>query len=97
MDSILIRPVFTEQSMKNAENSKFTFIVTLTASKDEVKKAIEEKYKVKVLDIASVIVKNKVKRIGKRRTEKTLGKYKKAVVKVQKGQKIAEFELGEKK
>lgn len=97
MDSILIRPVISEQSLQNAENGKFTFIVKLSADKDEIKKAVEEKYSVKVLDIASTIVKNKVKRVGKKRTKKTTGSYKKAVIKVQKGQKISEFELGEKK
>lgn len=95
--NVLIRPVFTEKSMKDADNSVFTFIVGLTDGKDAVKKAVEEAYGVKVLDIATSVVKGKVKRIGKKRTRKTITAYKKALVQVQKGQKIAEFELGEKK
>lgn len=97
MDSVLIMPVISEKSIKDAENSRFTFIVRLDADKNEVKKAVEEKYGVNVLDIASAVVKNKIKRVGKKRTKKTLGSYKKAVVVVKKGQKISEFELGEKK
>lgn len=97
MNTILISPVFTEKSMKDAENGRFTFLVALSADKNEVKKAVEDAYKVQVIDIASVIVKNKIKRVGKKRTKKTLGSYKKAVVVVAKGQKISEFELGEKK
>ncbi len=97
MHNILTRPVFTEKSMKDAEDGRFTFVVALTATKDDVKKAVEEKYKVTVVDIATAIVKGKGKRVGKKRTEKLLGKYKKAVVVVTKGQKIDEFELGEKK
>lgn len=97
MHNILVRPVFTEKSMKDAENGRFTFIVNLTSSKDEVKKAVEEKYKVHVVDVATTIVKGKVKRVGKKRTEKKLGSHKKAAVVVAKGEKISEFELGNKK
>ena len=96
--NLLIRPVFTEKSMADAQNSKFTFIVVKTASKDDVTQAMKEQYPdVKVLDIATVLVKGKVKRTGKKRTKKTVGAHKKAVVQLEKGQKIADFDLGEKK
>lgn len=94
---IIIRPVFTERTMADAQKSKFTFLVTKTSTKNDIKKTVEDMYKVTVLDIATVLVKGKVKRIGKRRTKKKLEAYKKAVVQLEKGQKIAEFELGEKK
>ena len=97
MHNVLVRPVITEKSMKDAEGGRFTFIVAVSSSKDEVKKIIEEQYKVNVIDIATVIVKGKVKRVGKRRTEKRISSHKKAVVSVKSGQKIDEFELGEKK
>lgn len=97
MQTVLTRPIITEKSMADAQNSRFTFVVALWASKTDVKKAVEDQYKVKVVDIATVTVKGKVKRVGKKRTEKKLGSYKKAVVVLEKGQKIDEFELGEKK
>jgi len=97
MHNVLIRPVFTEKSMKDGDNGRFTFVVSLASSKDDIKKAVEAKYKVSVVDIATTIVKGKVKRVGKKRTEKKLGIYKKAIVVVAKGQKIDEFEIGEKK
>lgn len=93
----LIRPVFTERSMKDAENSRFTFVVGLSTGKEEIKKTVEALYAVTVLDIATVIVKGKGKRVGKKRTEKLLGKYKKAVIRLEKGQKIDIFDMGEKK
>jgi len=93
----LIRPVFTERSMSDADSSRFTFIVGLSVGKDEIKKAVEAAFSVKVLDIATVIVKGKGKRVGKKRTEKVLGKYKKAIIRLEKGQKIDAFDLGEKK
>ncbi|HSD98218.1 MAG TPA: 50S ribosomal protein L23 [Patescibacteria group bacterium] len=93
----MVRPVISEKSIKDAENGRFTFIVALQSSKDEIKKVVEETYKVHVLDVATAIVKGKTKRVGKKRTEKALGSYKKAVVVLEKGQKIDEFELGEQK
>lgn len=95
--NILLRPVFTERSMGDADNSRFTFVVGLSVGKDEIKKEVEKLYSVKVLDIATVVVKGKGKRVGKKRTEKLLGKYKKAVIRLQKGQKIDVFDMGEKK
>lgn len=95
--NVLIRPVITEKSMIDTENSRFTFIVEESSTKDDIKKEVEKTYSVKVLDIATIIVKGKTKRIGKKRTEKNIGSYKKAVVRLEKGQKISEFELGEKK
>ena|SRR5260221_4888239 len=97
MNNILVRPVFTERSMKDAEGARFTFVVGLSVSKDEIKKTVESKFGVKVLDIATVIIKGKGKRVGKKRTEKLLGKYKKAVIRLEKGQKIDIFDMGEKK
>lgn len=97
MRDVLVRPVITEKSMADANNSKFTFVVDLAADKTAIKKAVEKEFSVKVLDVATVIVKYKTKRVGKKRTEKVLGSYKKALVQLVKGQKIALFELGEKK
>lgn len=97
MQTIVVRPLFTEKSMKDAENSKFTFAVALFADKDAIKKEIEKMYGVTVEDIATTVMKNKGKRVGKKRTKKILGKEKKAIVRITKGQKIDAFELGEKK
>ena len=37
----LVRPVITEKSMLSSENGKVTFLVPLSANKDEVKAAVE--------------------------------------------------------
>ena len=94
---IIQSPVISEKSMADAEKGRFTFIVALSADKNDIKKAIEEQFSVKVLDVATVIVKGKVKRVGKRRTEKKLSPVKKAIVTLAAGQKIEAFDLGEKK
>jgi len=95
--NILISPVISEKSMANAQNSKFTFFVSDNANKNEIKKEVEKKFGVKVLDVATLIVKGRSKRVGKKRTVKTLRPFKKAIVKIVKGQKIELFDLGEKK
>lgn len=95
--TVIQSPLITEKSYADAQNGKYTFVVALTADKNDIKKAVEEQFKVKVIDIATVIVKGKVKRVGKKRTEKKISPMKKAVVKLEKGQKIDLFDLGDQK
>jgi len=92
MKNVLVRPVITEKSMKDAQNNRFSFIVGNFASKEDIKKTVEKLYGVNVLDIATSIIKGKMKRVGKKRTEKMLESYKKAIVRVKDGQKIALFD-----
>lgn len=95
--NVIQSPVITEKSMADAEKGKFTFVVTLSADKKTIREAIEKQFGVKVVSIATAIVKGKVKRVGKRRTEKTLSPMKKAMVTLVAGQKIDVFDLGDKK
>jgi large subunit ribosomal protein L23 len=82
----LVRPVFTEKSMNSSENGKVTFIVPLSASKDEVKAAVEAIYNVKVNKVNTIRTSGKVKtfrgHIGQRSDSK------KAVVTLAAGQNI---------
>lgn len=88
---IIKRPIITEQSNKALEANKYTFAVDKKANKIEIKNAIEKIFGVKVLNVNTVTVKPKTKRVGKY-TGLTAG-YKKAVVKVADGQKINGFEM----
>ena len=54
---IIIRPVVTEKSIGLMENNKYVFKVALSANKIEIKKAVEEIFKVKVVDVNTVRVK----------------------------------------
>ena len=45
---IIIRPVITEQSMTQAQDKKYTFIVAKNTNKTEIKKAVQEIFKVNV-------------------------------------------------
>lgn len=94
---IIIAPIISEKSMRDANESKFTFKVKIWANKKMIRKAIEDKFKVNVLDVKTAIVKGKKKRAGARRIEILQSAWKKAVAKVKEGEKIALFDIGEKK
>ena len=87
---ILSAPVITERSTKLIENSNlYTFKVNPKANKVEIKKAVEEIFKVEVLSVRTLNVKPKFKRTGK--YEGYTKAYKKAFVEIKSGQKIDAF------
>ena len=87
---ILIRPLITERTNDLMADNKYTFVVAKKANKIEIQKAVEQIFKVKVLDVNTINVLGKTKRMGK-----TSGKrpdYKKAIVKLAPGEVIEFFE-----
>lgn len=86
---IVRKPVITEKSMNEMADKKYTFIVDVNANKTEIKKAIEEVFKVKVDKVNTVRVLGKMKRMGK--TEGRKPSYKKAIVKLTAASKGIEF------
>lgn len=59
---IIKYPLSTEKSVKLMESdNKLTFIVDKSATKSEIKKEIEENFKVKVIDVNTMIHKGKKK------------------------------------
>ena len=91
-DSALIRPIITEKSMREAQKGRFTFETAKHADKLTIKKTVEELFKVRVLSVATRIVKGKSKRFGKKMKQVRLTEYKKATVRLAPGQKISLFE-----
>lgn len=89
---IIKGPIITEKSNDLLEKeNKYTFKVALEANKVEIKQAIEEIYKVKVVDIATIRVLPKHRRVGK--YEGYRSAYKKAICKLADGQKIDAFNI----
>ncbi len=88
---IIKRPLDTEKldRMRDREN-KFAFEIDLKASKTEVKQAIEQLFKVKVVDVKTAIVRGKFRRIG--RSEGQRPNWKKAIVTLKEGDAISLFE-----
>ena len=82
--------------MNEASKGKFTFRVFKNATKKDIKKAIEEKFKVNVTKIGTTIVKDRKKRMGAKRIEAFKNDYKKALLTLKEGQKIPIFDTGTK-
>lgn len=83
---VIIAPVITEKSMANRQNNVYTFKVAKDATKTEIKKAVEEAFKVEVLNVNTLNTKSKRRRVG-RYTGKTKT-YKKAIVTLKSGSSI---------
>ncbi len=85
--SIIKRPLITEKSSLQKELfDKYAFEVALEATKNQIRDAIEKLFKVHVTDIRTIRVRGKFRRVGR-----GMGKrqnWKKAIVKLQKGEKI---------
>ncbi len=83
---IIYSPVVTEKSMKERQNNVYTFKVAKSATKDEIKSAIEEAFKVSVESVNTLNTKTKRRRVG--RYEGTTKAYKKAMVTLKQGSTI---------
>ena len=84
---IIFAPVISEKSEKMKEQGKYAFKVDAKATKPQIKKAIESIFNVKVEKINTLNSHPKKKRVGKY-TGMT-NKYKKAIVKLAKGNTIS--------
>lgn len=93
---VLVRPILTEKVNAQMEKSgRYTFEVSRSANKLEIKKAVEEFYGVKVADVNTVVVP------GKNRTRFTKSgfmkgmkpAYKKATITLTEGETIDLFSM----
>ncbi|HWR72137.1 MAG TPA: 50S ribosomal protein L23 [Nitrospirota bacterium] len=88
---IIRAPRITEKGSRlKDKNNVLTFEVKKTANKLQVRKAIEGIFKVKVVDITTVNVAGKKKRMGAREGRRS--DWKKAYVTLKPGEKIDIFE-----
>ena len=92
---IIIKPVLTEKmAILEERENKFAFLVSTDANKTEIKKAVESKFDVKVVKVATMNQSGKQKQMTVRsggRTIRTTGKrsdYKKAVITLESGSTI---------
>jgi large subunit ribosomal protein L23 len=84
---VIKAPIITEKSSTiQTNNNTYTFKVANDANKTQIKQAIEAIFKVKVLNVTTVNVRAKYKKVGK--YAGTTAKYKKAYVKLEEGNKI---------
>ncbi len=87
---ILRRPVITEKSTDLQDQGRYAFEVAPSATKHEIKRAVELAFEVKVIKVNTMNVHGKRKRYGPR-TTKPRG-WKKALVTLAAGDTITIFE-----
>ena len=92
---VLVRPILTEKMLKiQEEGGKYAFVVSPSANKIEIKKAVEKRFDVTVDTVRTVNVKGKSKQMNTRRgiTRGKRADWKKAIVTLRSGDSIDFFE-----
>jgi large subunit ribosomal protein L23 len=88
---IIKRPVaLTEKATRLKESNKVIFEVALSANKLEIKSAVETLFNVKVADVNTLVMRGKIKRMGRGLAKRP--NYKKAVVTLREGNDIQFFD-----
>ena len=83
---VVRRALLTEKTAELQAENKFVFEVDRRAAKPEIRKAVEEIFKVTVTDVKTMNVRGKVKRLG--RHEGKRPDWKKAIVTLAEGDSI---------
>lgn len=94
--SIIVKPIITEKSLRDANSGVFTFMVNKVASKLQIAQAVERIFNVHVKDVTTTKIKGKKRIVGRKRMVVHRPDAKKARVKLSSGEKIDLFETGEK-
>ncbi len=63
-EDIIIKPIITEKSNDGLQDGKYTFKVNKKATKVDIARAVEKLFEVKVLNVNTITVKGKEKRVG---------------------------------
>ena len=63
-EEIILRPVITEKSNDEMQLGKYTFEVNKKATKVQIANAVEKLFEVKVLNVNTITVRGKKKRVG---------------------------------
>lgn len=83
-NTILIKPLMTEKSL--TKENVYVFLVDQKSTKPQIKRLVEKMYSVTVGEVRTVVLKGKLKSVGKKRTIKKQSNKKKAYITVVKGE-----------
>jgi len=86
MYHVVYGPHVTEKAVSGSESNVHTFKVATSASKHEIKSAVESLFEVEVAGVRTVNVKGKSKNFGKRQGKRK--DWKKAYVRLAEGQSL---------
>ena len=88
---ILKRPLLTEKSTAQKDSlNKLFFQVDRRDNKIEIRQAVEQIFKVDVVDVTTLTMSGKVKRVGRMLSKRP--DWKKAIVTIKPGQQVKFFE-----
>lgn len=88
--SVIKRPIITEKTTRLKQYGIYVFEVDINATKPMIKQAVEKLFNVDVVDVKTMIMKGKLRRYG--RYEGYKPDWKKAMVKLKKGQTIKQID-----
>ena len=90
--NVLIRPVVSEKSYTLMDNNVYVFVVDPSATKIDVRHAVEQAFSVRVTKVNTMNRKGKVRRNRKSNTKGTRPDTKRAVITLHAGDRIDLFE-----
>lgn len=83
----------TEKTYQATAENKYVFNVSVDATKDDVRVAVEKLFEVEVVSVRTINVRGKLKLGGKnKRNYYRTSRYKKAIVELKSGQTISAFD-----
>ena len=89
---IIIHPIVTEKAVDQQKANRYIFRVDPRATKNDIKNAVHNLFGVTVLQVNTLNVKGKVRRMG--RYQGYTRSWKKAIVFVKPGERIKAFDIG---
>ncbi|MBL8954983.1 MAG: 50S ribosomal protein L23 [Myxococcaceae bacterium] len=93
VNNVIKGPLITEKLDKAREKQRqYSFIVDRQASKHDVAAAVTAMFKVTVEDVRTLVMRGKIKRVGRNMGQRS--NFKKAFVTLKEGDKIELFEGG---
>lgn len=90
--NVILKPLISEKSMGLTKGNFYSFLVDRDADKNMIRKVVEEKFDVNVLQVKTINIKGKIKQQRTRKGHFQTSSFRKAVIQLKKGQKIALFE-----
>ena len=88
--SVIKKPLITEKGSTHLKDNVYSFEVARTANKNQIAKAVELIFKVKVENVRTMNSRGRAKRVGRFLSQ--VSHYKKALVTLAAGEKIKIFE-----
>lgn len=89
----IITPLITETTISLTRDNRYSFRVPREASKDQVRQQVEKLFKVNVLEINTMLIKEGNRRSLRNRKLRLGQTWKKATVKIKADQKIDLFDI----